>query len=79
MQKPVTEGSRGAEKLEAVEVAEIKIKNDLYDRDVDKVVRMTQESWGKFFAPERKSGSERARQLSKGVKHKKRKEAIPYI
>ena len=67
-QKPITDGSRGADKGEAIEVAELKVKQDLKDEAVDKVIALAQEKWRRNFKPPRSSGSEnRKARIDKGI------------
>ena len=70
-QAPLTEGSRGADKMEALEVAELKIKHDLKEEDIPEVIKLAQASWPSYSHPPRASGSEhRAPHIHKGMRRK---------
>ena len=72
-QKPITEGNRGSDKDEATEVGELKVKNDLQDDEIDKVIDLAQRKWVKLLRPSRCSGSEnRKPQIRKGISLKDR-------
>ena len=64
----MTEWSRGSDKSEAVEVAELKIKHDLKDAEMDAVIELAQKKWRTLKGPPRTSGTEmRAPTRAKGI------------